>query len=442
MMAPVQLPLATVVIVVVVACHLLSVSSVQAADGACLNAIQQPEESYSQAQLPVNCTGIGSPSVCLLLCGVCTTPALRAGLSIQQASDACKPTAQLSPEHQQQQQHVAAVALITTALLNTSAMQGEHWLNSAGAVEANATACLSHLVEFMPVRDVLLLLEQPYQMLDFLIEHIRYALYTRAAYAFTRAVPWDVFLDAVLPYAFLDEPRDLWWRWRPRFHQLFQPLLDKLPASNTTLTDAVHAVVANIPWAMSQGALLEGHAEQRIVPGRGVVWKSETAPARLSPRQVVAFGGSCTGTAVVLGASLRAAGLPVRLAGCSESIVRNDDHHWVEFYDGAAPGPFGDHWHTKEGVSQGNSGGPWDSPSAPMKGCLKGVVPLNRLETLWATSWSSPTFLPTLWHSSRWAATWGHVGGINRCGAYCTAWGCGVNQTQHWSQQQCAPVAP
>ena len=41
-----------------------------------------------------------------------------------------------------------------------------------------------------------------------------------------------------------------------------------------------------------------------------------------------------------------------------------DDDHWTEFYDDkSASGPFGDSWHTKEGVSKGNEGGPWDAPS-------------------------------------------------------------------------------
>ena len=46
----------------------------------------------------------------------------------------------------------------------------------------------------------------------------------------------------------------------------------------------------------------------------------------------------------------RAVGIPARIAGCSESIVRGDDHHWVEFFDPSSPGPFNDSWHTKEGV--------------------------------------------------------------------------------------------
>ena len=40
----------------------------------------------------------------------------------------------------------------------------------------------------------------------------------------------------------------------------------------------------------------------------------------------------------------------------------------------APTSPFEDGWHTKEGTSSGNEGGPWDSPSAPMNGCFKYLV--------------------------------------------------------------------
>ena len=51
-------------------------------------------------------------------------------------------------------------------------------------------------------------------------------------------------------------------------------------------------------------------------------------------------------------AAARSVGIPARIAGCSQSIP-NDDHHWVEYYDASAPGPFGSPWHTKEGTSAG-----------------------------------------------------------------------------------------
>jgi transglutaminase-like putative cysteine protease len=43
--------------------------------------------------------------------------------------------------------------------------------------------------------------------------------------------------------------------------------------------------------------------------------------------QVVLHGGSCTGTGIVLVAAARSVGIPARLAGCPESVVRGDDHH-------------------------------------------------------------------------------------------------------------------
>lgn len=56
---------------------------------------------------------------------------------------------------------------------------------------------------------------------------------------------------------------------------------------------------------------------------------------------------------------------------------------WVEFFDASDPGPFGDYWHTKEGVSQGNAGGPWDGASGPMNGCMRGLKAKSSLDMLW-----------------------------------------------------------
>eukprot|EP01116_Phalansterium_solitarium_P007805 TRINITY_DN2073_c0_g1_i3.p1 TRINITY_DN2073_c0_g1~~TRINITY_DN2073_c0_g1_i3.p1 ORF type:complete len:238 (-),score=74.78 TRINITY_DN2073_c0_g1_i3:320-1033(-) len=218
--------------------------------------------------------------------------------------------------------------------------------------------------------------------------------------------------------------------------QLFSPLV----AGAANITDAVRTLVDAIPSAQTLGTLaissIDGPA---LNSGQPITWVSSSSPGMLSPQQIVEHGGSCTGTGIILAAICRAVGVPARLAGCSESVVPNDDHHWVEFWDDGAAGPFGDNWHTKEGVSDGNPGGPWDSPSGPMGGCLQGVTPGDRLHTIWASSWSSPTYLPLLWSADPWSQTWAHVGGINRCGAYCTAWGCGVNRTNYYNQQQCNP---
>lgn len=39
------------------------------------------------------------------------------------------------------------------------------------------------------------------------------------------------------------------------------------------------------------------------------------------------------------------------------------------------------------------------------------------------------------------SAVWAKIGGVNVCGDYCTAWGCGTNNTQKWSQSQCGPTS-
>jgi hypothetical protein len=72
-----------------------------------------------------------------------------------------------------------------------------------------------------------------------------------------------------------------------------------------------------------------------------------------------------------------------------------------------------------------------------MNGCLQGVQPQDRLHTIWASSWGSQTFLPLMWANDAWTQQWMFVGGVNRCGAYCSAWGCGQGQAQHWDQNGC-----
>ena len=332
----------------------------------------------------------------------------------------------------------SAVSIITdaaSAIVNSSALHGQYFLDYPGGPEENATIALQFLLTGMPRRDFMLLATDTSLFLDFLIEHVRYALHTRA-WSLSRNVSWDIFADGVLPYAMADESRNLWFRWRPRFARIFA---SSLLGANTT-TDVMHAIADAIPRAQVLGVLSSqvNVTTEEMISGPTINWKSETSPAFISVEQVAAFGGSCTGTGIVLVAAARALGIPARLAGCGETDVRGDDHHWAEFYDASSIGPFGDFWHTKEGTSKGNEGGPWDAPSGPMNGCLIGVVPFSPIDSLWAASWISSTYMPLLWSNDSWSAQWSFVGGVDRCGAICSAWGCGVNNSFHWSQKECS----
>lgn len=295
------------------------------------------------------------------------------------------------------------------------------------------------MVNTMPRRDFIQLYADPLQFSDFLVEHLRYSLYAYHTYSAGLGVTWTDFLDSVLPYAVLNEKRDLLFRWRPRFYATLMPLLT---ASNaTTVLDAYRIVVSAIPSLQIGGTYGLGPVNQSFDAGLPITWHSESSPARLSVQDTVQFGASCTGTAITQIMAARSVGLPVRLAGCSESVIRGDDHHWTEVRDWTSPGPFGTFWHTREGASAGNPDGPWDAPSGPMLGCLQGVIPGSSIDTLWASSWGSTVALPTLWSNDSRSMRWARIGGINVCGDYCTAWGCGVNNTQHWKQAQCGPAS-
>jgi hypothetical protein len=254
-------------------------------------------------------------------------------------------------------------------------------------------------------------------------------------------LPCHVPALTLLVFSFLDEKRDVNFFSRQRFYAMFLRNASRAP----NITSAMHYLATTIPRAHASGVL---SFDDQLIIGPPVTWESETSPMRMSPEQVIQLGGgSCTGTAIVLAAVARSVGIPVRVVGCSQSIP-NDDHHWVEFYDPTVPSPFGDGWHTKEGTSSGNEGGPWDAPSAPMKGCLKYLIPgdKHRLNTIWSSSWSSSTYLPLQWSvgsGSDSSAKNAHmkqfafVGGSNGCGRYCTAWGCGMNQTMKYNQKEC-----
>lgn len=140
--------------------------------------------------------------------------------------------------------------------------------------ESNASLCMTHLLRFMPRRDMVLLFSQPLHFIDYMVEHVRYAILTWP-WASSMGVSWDVFVENVVPYAVLDEKRDLDFRWRPRFYQLFAPYM--VHAKN--LTDAAHILANLIPTAQAAGtlALQTSSTVEAYVPGAPVSWHSETS---------------------------------------------------------------------------------------------------------------------------------------------------------------------
>ena len=168
---------------------------------------------------------------------------------------------------------------------------------------------------------------------------VNLALEAREATAFAKAVPWELFLNDVLPFRALTEPRD---DWRPVLRKWNAPLV--ADAANGSV--AVE-ILNNRSWVFAESSLrcfpfplprslldlcfhlATTHSASRWdIPS---VHSSErikfvaAPPDELNHYSVFsvlnARNSSCTGLAVFLACSLRSVGIPARVAGVP---------HWVK----------------------------------------------------------------------------------------------------------------
>ena len=120
---------------------------------------------------------------------------------------------------------------IADSILNYARVQGHFWGNAS-----MATRALAHLLRYMPIRDTIKLMQNDDRFLDLILENIRLSILVRMSgpdwATSTALVTDDDWLDNVLPYAFLDEKRDVNFGWRRRFHQLFAANVSKLKSSS------------------------------------------------------------------------------------------------------------------------------------------------------------------------------------------------------------------
>ena len=228
----------------------------------------EPEPGKPLEKLQVNCEGAkaGSRGVdtCFLLCGFCATPSLRFGLSKTDRALFCAP-----PDPSIPAPNITEVgALVSSALMNVSTAHGYQFR------APNATADMAHLLSYMNRADLQALFAQPILMIDFLNEHLNYALKVQGA-GTARNVTYEMWQEYVLPFGFLDEKRDVYWRWRPIFHKTFSSAPTIIAAK--TITEAVHAMASLIPKAQMLGVVaIAGVSTQPSQPAGG---GSQAVPA-------------------------------------------------------------------------------------------------------------------------------------------------------------------
>lgn len=217
----------------------------------------------------------------------------------------------------------------------------------------------AYLVAGMPARDLRSLGK------EFLLENLRLAFLARQSFPWSKQVPDDLFLDCVLPYAQLDEPRD---PWRREFYGTCRDIVKGCQ----TATEAAHQL------------------NSTVFDRLGVKYSTNRKRPNQSPKESREQGmASCTGLSIILADACRSVGIPARVAGTAMWTNKRGNHTWVEVWDGA--------WHftgaaeaSPEGLDRG-----WFSGDA-----AKAVANVPTY-AIWATTWRpARDHFPLVWNLS------------------------------------------
>ena len=213
------------------------------------------------------------------------------------------------------------------------------------------------LVARMPERDLRSL------SADALLENCRLAFEAMDSAPWKDAVPHEVFLDAVLPYAVINERRD---DWRADFRERFGPIV----AGATTPGEAA--------------ALLN----QKVFPMVGVKYSTKRPKADQSGLESIEAGmASCTGLSVLLIEACRAVGVPARFAGVPLWSDGSGNHSWVEVWDNGR-------WKFTGAAEPSGM----DLDQGWFAGRASGAVREDPQRAVWATTWNdSPSHFPMVW---------------------------------------------
>ena len=201
---------------------------------------------------------------------------------------------------------------------------------------------------------------------EFLMTNLDLALQARARFPWAKAVPEPIFLNDVLPYASVDEPREDW-------RSSFYPMAAALVKNCQTATEAAQTLNRDL------FNLIKVH------------YNTKRKRNNQSPSESIAQGkATCTGLSIILVDACRAVGVPARIAGVAEWAQKEGNHTWVEFWDGD--------WHFL-GADEYDKAGPdraWFNADA-----ARTVQSTNALNQIYATSWRrTGTWFPMAWSDS------------------------------------------
>lgn len=206
-------------------------------------------------------------------------------------------------------------------------------------------AAAAFLAEHRPARDEAI---DP----EIVLEAIEVSLLARKAYPWARGMDDTLFLNDVLPYAVLDEPRE---GSRRRMHELAVPIVE----GAETAEEAVRAL------------------NRELFKTVGVSYNTACRGPNQGSLESMRLGmATCTGLSILLVDACRSVGIPARVAGIASWPRRGGNHTWVEIHDGERWRYTGAAEPDGQGLDRG-----WFSGEAA------GAVAGHELHAVWASSW-------------------------------------------------------
>ncbi|MFH0754549.1 MAG: transglutaminase-like domain-containing protein [Candidatus Omnitrophota bacterium] len=189
--------------------------------------------------------------------------------------------------------------------LGKAGNNGRQLVKALSQVPASQQEGMSFLIAHMPERDLQTLSAK------FLLDNVRLAYQALKEAPWADAIPHEIFLNDILPYASINERRD---NWRAGFYREFMPAASKHPTLQQATLSLNHVVF-----------------ERLHVTYDGV---RRPKPDQSPFESMRAHFASCTGLSVLLTDVLRAVGIPARLAGIAMWADESGNHTWVEVWDG------------------------------------------------------------------------------------------------------------
>jgi transglutaminase-like putative cysteine protease/predicted esterase len=201
---------------------------------------------------------------------------------------------------------------------------------------------------------------------DFLMTNLSLAFEARKRFPWAKAMPERMFFNDVLPYASLDEPRDLW---RADFYRL------------------AGEIVRDCKTAAEAAQTLNRELFNRVK----VHYNTSRRRTNQSPLESIEQGkATCTGLAIILADACRAVGVPARIAGVPQWADKEGNHTWIEIWDGDWFFTGADEY-DKNGLNRG-----WFNNDAARTARSE-----NALNQIYASSWRrTGQYFPLAWDSN------------------------------------------